>query len=104
MKKNLLLIIALVFVAVTSAQAKISVEECTDAEFLLNSGYSSLSAEDIFVSKNRANGKPIEPLYETSNNIFVKAWKKLYAYVDPGQDLPDRIHHDIKPAPHYTDL
>lgn len=104
MKKNLLIFTALTILTVTSAYAVITIEECTDAEFLLNSGYSSLSAEDVFVSKNRANGKPIEPLYETSNNIFVKAWRKLYAYVDPGQDLPDRIHHDIKPAPHYTDL
>jgi hypothetical protein len=56
------------------------------------------------MQKNRVNGKPIEPLYEKSQNKFIKACKRFYAYIDPGIDTPDRLHHDIKPSPSITDL
>ena len=104
MRRNLLL--SLVFAAFISAPAlaAITVEETTDAEYLINAGYSQMTAEDVFMQKNRANGKPIEPLYEKSQNKFVKAWRIFHAYVDPGLDEPDRIHHDIKPSPSISDL
>ena len=49
-------------------------------------------------------GKPIEPLYEKSQNVLVRGWRKFYAYFDPSIEAPDRIHHDIKLAPSATDL
>ena len=61
-------------------------------------------AEDVFMLKNRANAKPVEPLYEETQNKLVKAWKKVYAYIDPSQDSHDRLHHDIKRSPSWTDL
>jgi hypothetical protein len=61
-------------------------------------------AEDIFMQKTRATGKSIEPLYEKDQNVLVKTWKKIYAYIDPAQDLPDRIHHDIEVSPSFSDL
>ena len=104
MKRNLLFAIILsAFIAIPTMVA-VTLEETTDAEYLINSGYSQLTAEDVFVSKNRATGKPIEPLYEKSQNRFVKLCKKFYAYLDPGQDECDRLHHEIKPAPSFTDL
>ena len=104
MKRNLLFAIALCIFLVAPTMAAVTVEESTDAEYLINAGYSQLTAEDVFILKNRVNGKPIEPLYEKSQNRFVKACKKLRAYIDPGMDEPDRLHHDIKPSPSFTDL
>ena len=54
--------------------------------------------------KNRATGKPVEPLYEKSQNKFIKFCRSVYAYIDPSQDNPDRLHHDIKPSPAWSDL
>ena len=104
MKKDLLFAVALSLVLTVSANAAVTVEETTDAEYIMNSGYSQLMAEDVFMQKTRSTGKPIEPLYEKNQNVLVKTWKKIYAYIDPAQDSLDRIHHDIKPAPSASDL
>ena len=104
MRRELLLGIALAAFMVTPCMAAVTVEETTDAEHLMNAGYSEITAEDVFMLKNRANGKPVEPLYEKSQNKFVKACRKFYAYIDPAQDLPDRLHHDVSPSPSWSDL
>ncbi|MBR2431028.1 hypothetical protein IKB17_06175 [bacterium] len=104
MKKFLLLSSFILLASTLSVSALVTIEENTDVEYLINSGHSEAVASDIFMLKNRANGRPIEPLYERSTNCFVKVLRKLYAYVDSAQDMPDRIHHDIKSAPHYSDL
>ena len=56
------------------------------------------------MQKNRVNGKPIEPMYEKSQNKVISIAKKFYSYIDPSIDEPDRIHHDVKPSPSYSDL
>lgn len=104
MRRELLFGIALAAFMVTPCMAAVTVEETTDAERLMNAGYSEITAEDVFMLKNRANGKPVEPLYEKSQNKFVKACRKFYAYIDPAQDLPDRLHHDVSPSPSWSDL
>jgi len=104
MKRNLLFLAVILLGVSLQATAGVTVTESTDTEYLINSGYSQAVAEDVFVQKNRINGKTIEPLYETSQNKFVNCMKKFYAYIDPAQDTPDRVHHDIKLAPSYTDL
>ena len=104
MKKGLLFLVALFMVLVSPAFAEVTIEQTTDTEYLINSGYSQAIAEDVFMVKNRSVGAPIEPLYETSSNIFVRGWKKFYSYLDPAQDAVDRLHHDIKLSPSYTDL
>ena len=104
MKRNLLFAIALMAFIIVPTMAAITVEETTDAEYLINSGFSQATAEEVFVLKNRANGKPIEPLYEKSQNVLVRGWKKFYSYLDPSQESVDRIHHDIKLSPSFTDL
>ena len=103
MKRNLFILFAALCIA-GPAFAGITSEEVTDAEYLINSGYSQSTAEDVFILKNRHAGKPIEPLYEKSGSPFVKGWRKFYSYLDPSQDEVDRIHHDIKLSPSYTDL
>ena len=91
-------------VASAPSRASVTVEQSTDAEYLINAGYSQLSAEDVFVSKNRANGEPIEPLYNKKYNRLVRGWKALWGYVDPANDEYDRIHHDVHPSPFFSDL
>lgn len=103
MKKSLFLL-TILGLFMTSAMAEITVEETTDAEALLNAGYSQGFVEDVFVQKNRISGKPIEPLYERSQNKFVKAYKRFCAYVDPSYENYDHIHHDIHRSPSTLDL
>lgn len=103
MRKLFFTIALLAFIAIP-ARAEITVEQSTDTEYLINSGFSQMFVEDVFMSKSRANGQPIEPLYEKSQNKFVKACRAFYAYLDPAIDEPDRLHHDVKPSPSYSDL
>lgn len=104
MRRNLLFSLAVIAFLSGSAYAAVTTEQTTDPEFLINSGYSQLTAEDVFMQKNRANSKPIEPLYEKNQNKFIKACRQFYAYLDPSIDEVDRIHHDIKPSPSFSDL
>ena len=100
------LLYGVIFLAVLSVpvRASVTVDEVSEPEYLINSGYSQAVAEDVFVTKNRATGKPIEPLYETSSNRYVRWWKTFWAYLDPARDEVDRIHHDIELTPSYKDL
>lgn len=104
MKRVLLFSLMMIIAGFTAARASMTVEQSTDAEYLINSGYSQVMAEDVFISKNRANGATIEPLYEKSQNRFVRAWRAFYSYLDPAQETVDRIHHDVRLAPHHSDL
>lgn len=105
MRRNLLFLLALIAFMTVPARAAVTVEESTDAEYLINSGYSQATAEDVFMQKNRLAGQPIEPLYEKNQNRFVKACRKLYSYIDPSIDNPDdRLHHDIHLSPSVSDL
>ena len=104
MKKFLLFGMILGILVSLPVRASVTVEESTDPEYMINSGFSQLTAEQVFIEKNRVTGKPIEPLYEKSNNIFVKAFRSLYSYLDSAIDSDERIHHDIKASPSYTDL
>lgn len=102
MKKSLLFVLA--FIIVLPAMASVTVQESTEAEYLINAGYSQATAEDVFMQKNRVNGKPIEPLYTKSNNKFVNWWNSAWAYIDPAMEENDKLHHDIKLSPSYSDL
>ena len=105
MKRNLLLLAAFGLLVTIPANSAVTIEELTGAEYMINSGYSETAAEDVFVMKNRANGKAVEPLYEKNQNKFVKACKRFFAYIDPVMDNPDnRLHHDIKRSVSPSDL
>ena len=78
MKRILFLSIASLAFFAAPSLADVTVEQTTDAEYLINSGFSQAVAEDVFMLKNRANGNAIEPLYEKSQNKFVKGWRKFY--------------------------
>ena len=105
MKKEFLLSILLLSAMVTlPSTASVTVEQASDAEYMMNQGYSQLVAEDVFMVKNRATGAPVEPLYNKNQNVLVKGWKAFWGYLDPARDEFDRLHHDIKPSPSFSDL
>ena len=105
MKKNLLFAITLCAFLAVPTMAAVTVEEITDPEYLINQGFSEITAEDIFVSKNRVTGKTVEPLYDKSQNRFVNACRKFFAYIDPAMDDQDqRLHHNISPSTSFSDL
>ena len=104
MRKNLLLVLALFSALCVSVRADVTPAELIEPEYMINGGYSAVTAEEVLILKNRATGKPCETLYEENQgNVFVRAWKKFYGYMDPAQDT-ERIYHDIKLHPATTDL
>ena len=103
MKRSLLLI-ALFGIVCTQANAGVTVEQTTDPEFISNSGYSEATAEEVLISKQRANAQPAEPLYEKKRSKFVRFWRNVYSYIDPAWDNDERIHHNINQSPNWRDL
>ena len=104
MRRNLFLVLALFTALCISARADITPAQQTDAEYLINNGYSEATAEQVLIQKNRIAGEPAEPLYEKKHNKFVRFFRNCYSYLDPSIDNDERYHHDIKMSPHYTDL
>ena len=104
-KKLLLTLVVSIFFNVV-ANAAVTVQQSTETEYLINSGYSELTAEEVHIIKNRVAGKACEPLYEkkSDTNKFVRFLKKTYAYLDPSQETDFKYHHDIKMYPTVTDL
>ncbi len=104
MRRNLFLLLALFTALCINVRAEVTPQQLTDPEYIINNGYSEATAEEVFLLKNRVSGQPCEPLYEKSQNKFVRACKRFYSYLDPAVDSEERLHHDIKMSPHYTDL
>ena len=100
MKRNLLFAMILMAFVSLPSMAEMTVEQSTDAEYVINSGYSQAVAEDVFMMKNRATGQPIEPLYDKKQGF----WRKIHAYLDPAIENYDRLHHDINHSPTILDL
>ena len=103
MKRNLLLLLAVMLLGL-NVNAQVGVNEMTEAEYLINNGYSEATAEEVLIMKNRVTGSPCEPLYNKNQNVLVKYWKKFYSYIDPAMDNDERYHHDIKMSPEPSDL
>ena len=104
MKRNLVLLVAICAAFCLKANASVTLEQTTDPEYLINGGYSEMTAEEVVVMKNRVAGQSVEPLYEKSHNKFVRFWRNLYGYIDPASDSDERLHHDIQPSPSWRDL
>ena len=104
MKRNLLLIMAVSTAICLQSSATVTPEQVTEPEYLINNGYSEVTAEEVMIMKNRSAGKPAEPLYNKSRNKFVRFCKNLYGYIDPARDTDERYHHDIHQSPDWKDL
>ena len=104
MKRNLLLALSVFIVSCISANASVTIEQSTEPDYLINSGYSEGLAEEVMISKCRVNSKPAEPLYE-NHNKFVRFWRNTWGYfIDSAQDTDERIHHDIHMSSSPKDL
>lgn len=99
-----LLVLVLFSAICLQTNANVTVEQTTDPEFVINSGFSEAFAEEVMIAKQRANGQPAEPLYEKKHNKFVRFWRNIYGYADPSWDTDERIHHDIHMSPSWKDL
>lgn len=104
MRRNLFLVLALFTALCISVRADITPAEQTSAEYLINNGYSEATAEQVLIQKQRANGDPVEPLYERKHNGFVRFLQNCYSYLDPAIDNEERYHHDIHQSPNVRDL
>lgn len=104
MRKNLFLAIALFSALCISVRAEVTPAQLTDPEFVINNGYSEITAEEIMISKQRAAGESVEPLYEKKHNKFVRFFQNCYSYIDPAVDGSSFYHHDIQHAPSAKDL
>lgn len=104
MKKLLLLAIAVTIPAM--AQAAMSVDQTTDSERLMRSGFSKQTADIVNVSKARATGQEYYTDDERAfkkQNKFVRFWRKLYVYADPAAEDYSYYHHDTETTPSYKD-
>ena len=104
MKRNLLLVMAVFAIGCMQANASVTVNQVTEPDYLINSGYSEATAEEVMNLKSRVNGQPAEALYD-NHNKFVRFWRNVWGYfVDPAQDTDERIHHDIHMSSSPKDL
>lgn len=104
MKRVFLLVVAISTVLCLQSNAAVQTEQLTDSAYMYNGGYSEATAEEVLIAKNRANGKPSEPIYNKSYNKFVRFCRNVYGYLDPASDTDERIHHDIHMSPSAKDL
>ena len=103
MKK--IFILALLSVFYVPAFASVTTTQMTDPEYVINSGYSQATAEEIVIEKNRKQGKFTEPLFNAKHNTkFVNFLRNVYGYVDSSVDTDQRYHHDIHMSPSWKDL
>ena len=104
MKKNLLIVLALLTLTSIQVKASVTVEQMTEPDYVINSGYSEATAEEILLTKNRVNGKPAETLYN-NHNKFVRFCRNVWGnFIDPAQDNDERIHHNIHMSSSPRDL
>ena len=103
MKRNLLLLVAIMAICI-KCNAAVSVDQLTEPDYVINNGYSEMTAEEVQIIKNRNAGQPAEPLYDKRHNRFVRFCRNVYGYFDPASDTDERIHHNIHPSPNVKDL
>ena len=103
MKKNLFLLVCLLTICLQS-DASITAEQMTEPDYIINNGYSEAIAEEVLISKDRAMGRPIEPLAEKRRSRFTRFMRNVYSYIDPSQDSDERFHHDIHQSTNWKDL
>lgn len=104
MRRNLFLVLALFSALCISVKAEVTPAQLTDPEYVINNGYSEMTAEEVMISKQRAKGEAVEPLYEKKHNKVVRFLKSCYSYLDPSVDSQEFYHHDIQNAPGFRDL
>lgn len=107
--KTKLLAIALLFVvgSFVPVSAAVTVDQAISKEYIMNNGYSELTSDTVTVAKHRSTGNEYytqgEQRYRNSNG-FCKFFRNLFNYTDPAAEDYSFFHHNVKPAPEYTDF
>lgn len=90
-----------------AANAYVTTEQTTDTSYLQNHGYSKELIRLVDLTKAQTNGKPFvynrnEPEYY--QNKYVKFFRQVYMYADPGVDDQKFMQHDIQYSVRLDDL
>lgn len=91
-KFNLLLLLFIICVLPVSAYT--ITEETTSPEYIINSGYSSVTADHVQLEKARAKNQE----YKTERTLKKSWWRKAWEYIDYGTDDGTLLQHDINPG------
>lgn len=107
MNKKILLLTTLAIVFALPVRAELTTADTSSGDYLINSGYSELTAEMVERSKGYANGQ----VYITDDERDLRqrsAWErfliKAYRYLDPAADTDQFMNHNIRKTPSINDL
>ncbi len=96
-KINLILFSIILFSLPVSAY--VITEETTSPEYLINNGYSPLTADHVQLEKARSRNQE----YKTARTLKKTWWRKVWEYIDFGTDDGTLLQHDINPGYTYKD-
>lgn len=99
MKLNKVILLLAFVLIISPAIAYDITEETTTPEYLINHGYSALSAEHVQLEKARAENRE----YKTLKYRKWPWWKKVWAYIDLGVDDDTLLQHNINPSQSFGD-
>lgn len=99
MKITKIILLSVIAISFLQAFAYDITEETTTPEYLINHGYSSVTAEHVQLEKARSENRE----YKTLKYRKWPWWKKLWGYIDRGVDEDTLLQHDIKPYQSFTD-
>ena len=99
MKLNKFILLSACVLIISPAIAYDITEETTTPEYLINHGYSAITADHVQLEKARSENRE----YKTLKYRKWPWWKKVWAYIDLGTDEETLLQHDIKPYQSFTD-
>ena len=104
--KKFLLLALVAFLSANLVKAEVTPDEFNEPSYIMNSGFSEVTASDILIQQSRANGVPAVNIEDKSyyHNPFIKAVRNTFIYLDPSLEDDYRIHHNTKLTPSVHDL
>lgn len=88
------------------ANAAVTPDEMLDPSYVMNNGYSEMTAADIIIQQSRYSGVPAPNIEDKAyyHKPFIKAVRNAFIYLDPALEDNGRYHDDIKLTPTVHDL
>ena len=74
-------------------------EEATSPEYLINGGYSAVTADHVQLEKAKARNQE----YKTERTLKKTKWRKIWEYIDYSTDDGTLLQHSINPGHSYKD-
>lgn len=97
--KKISLILSLMVMISLPVSAYVITEEVTSPEYIINNGYSHVTADHVQLEKARARNQE----YKTERTMHKTWWRKAWEYIDYGTDDGMLLQHDINPGYTYKD-